>query len=98
MNSRRKFLTNSALASAAVMSGNLKNFAAETGPRTTTTNKTLKAMKLATVSWTFGIDDLDKLFKSARDIGFNGMQFCGDFNKYEAEDVLEASKKCIQHR
>ena len=93
MNSRRKFLTNSALASAAVMSGNLKTFAAETGPKTTTTNKNLKAMKLATVSWTFGIDDLDKLFKSASDIGFNGMQFCGDFNKYEADDVLEASKK-----
>ncbi|SFU43129.1 Sugar phosphate isomerase/epimerase [Pustulibacterium marinum] len=49
-------------------------------------------MKLATISWTFGLDDLDELFSKVKEIGYTGLQFCGDFKKYNAKDVVAKSK------
>ncbi len=50
-------------------------------------------MKLATISWTFGLDDLDELFSKVKEIGYTGLQFCGDFEKYNAKDVVAKSKE-----
>lgn len=50
-------------------------------------------MKLAAVSWTFGLEDLDDLFSTADSIGFKAMQYCGSFNTYSADEVLKTAQK-----
>lgn len=44
-------------------------------------------MKTATISWTFGLENLDELFAKVKEIGFDALQFCGDFKKYPASEV-----------
>ena len=50
-------------------------------------------MKLGTISWTFGIDDLDELFSKVKATGFDYLQFSGDHTVYDPKDVLAAAKQ-----
>lgn len=50
-------------------------------------------MKLATVSWTFGLDELDELFAQVKIIGFTALQFCGDFRRYSPQEVIQTAQK-----
>ncbi|UII25954.1 sugar phosphate isomerase/epimerase [Fulvivirga maritima] len=50
-------------------------------------------MKLGTVSWTFGIEDLEELFKTVKSLGYEAIQFCGDFRTYPAPQVAEIAEK-----
>ncbi|WP_053970358.1 sugar phosphate isomerase/epimerase [Mangrovimonas sp. ST2L15] len=96
MNNRRKFFKQSVLASAALAVGNFAGFALENSLNSEekiTENKSIKQMTLATISWTFGLDDLDELFTKVKEIGYTGLQFCGDFKKYKAEEVVAKSKE-----
>ncbi|UII22262.1 sugar phosphate isomerase/epimerase family protein [Fulvivirga ligni] len=50
-------------------------------------------MQLAAISWTFGLSDLEELFSKAQSIGYKAIQYCEDFDKYSAEDVLAVADK-----
>jgi len=50
-------------------------------------------MKLATVSWTFGLEELDELFAKVQSIGFSALQFCGDFRRYSPPEVIQTARK-----
>lgn len=96
MSTRRKFFKQSALASVALALGNLSGFAAEQTENKAVNNSIKndsKKMTLATISWTFGLDDLDELFSKVKEIGYEALQFCGDFRTYKAEDVISKSKE-----
>ena len=80
-------------ASAAFAVGISESNATETSKKSTITKKQNTNMKLAAISWTFGLDNLDELFEKVSSIGYNGLQFCGDFKKYSASEVLAAAKK-----
>ncbi|MFI2744277.1 sugar phosphate isomerase/epimerase family protein [Zhouia sp. PK063] len=50
-------------------------------------------MQLAAISWTFGLEDLNDLFYNVKEIGYTSLQFCGDFEKYDATAVVAISKE-----
>lgn len=50
-------------------------------------------MKLGTVSWTFGLKDLEELFKTVQSLGYEAIQFCGDFREYPAQEVVGMANK-----
>ena len=93
MITRRNFLTKSASASAAFATGISASNAAEISNQSKIENKGMVNMKLAAISWTFGLEDLDELFEKVNSIGYNALQFCGDFKKYSASEVLAVAKK-----
>lgn len=53
----------------------------------------MRKAKIAVISWTYGLDDLETLFFSIRDTGFNAVQFCGDHKKYDPAAVVATAKK-----
>ena len=98
MNTRRKFFKQTALAGVAIAGSSLIGLTNFKGKSSGKSQKSIrksnsKKMKLATISWTFGLDDLDKLFSKVKEIGFEGLQFCGDFEKYPASEVVAKAKE-----
>lgn len=61
----------------------------------TTSAKTIKNMKpkIALISWTLGIDDLDSLFTTTKSLGIDYMQYSGDHTKFTAKEVAKKAKK-----
>ncbi len=53
----------------------------------------MKNAKIAVVTWIFGIDNLDTLFRKIKETGFDGVQFSGDYRKHNATKVIEIAKK-----
>ncbi len=49
--------------------------------------------KIAVITWIFGIDNLESLFYKIKETGFDAVQFCGDYRKHKATDVVEIAKK-----
>lgn len=92
MATRRDFLAQSALVTAALAANPVMGLAS--APiNDASKNKSKTKMELAAISWCFGIDDLDELFKTAKEAGFDAVQFCGDHKKYKAADVLAVARK-----
>lgn len=50
-------------------------------------------MTFAAISWTFGLEDLESLFEKVQALGFSAIQYCGDFEKHSAQEVLQMSEK-----
>jgi len=50
-------------------------------------------MKYATISWTFGLDDTNKLFESVKTAGFDSLQYCGDHKVYNPTEVRALAQK-----
>ena len=98
MRPRRTFIKQSLLGAAAILADYLNASSSImdlTIPSSDEINH--QDMKLATVSWTFGLEDLDELFKEVTKLGFKYLQYCGDFKKYKASTVLEKASQYGVH-
>ena len=93
MTTRRDFLTKSALASAAFAAGAIPVLANDRAESKSEKMKNKAKSKIAVITWTYGIDDLDSLFSAIRQTGFEAVQFCGDHKKYPAAEVVSAARK-----
>lgn len=90
MGSRRNFLKQSVLASTALATGSVSVLANEQikSKQMADTADTKKA-KIAVITWTYGIDDLNELFAKIKETGFDAVQFCSDLDQYKAADVVK---------
>tara|TARA_R110000868_G_C10965146_1_gene769009 strand:+ start:2059 stop:2880 length:822 start_codon:yes stop_codon:yes gene_type:complete len=53
----------------------------------------MKKAKIAVITWTYGIEDLETLFSTIRATGFEAVQFCGDHKTYHPTDVVAKAQK-----
>lgn len=90
MASRRNFLKQSVLASTALATGSISVLANEQSK----TNQMMDTAthnnpKIAVITWTYGIKDLNNLFKKIKETGFDAVQFCSDLDEYKPADVVK---------
>lgn len=94
---RRNFLVKTGLTSVAFAGGGVSALAGimrnQTEKYSNITTMENKKAKIATITWTFGIDDLNQLFSRIKSTGFNAVQFCGDVEQYPAADVVRFAKQ-----
>ncbi|QIY83498.1 sugar phosphate isomerase/epimerase [Chryseobacterium sp. NEB161] len=94
MASRRKFVKQLGLLSGAFAAMPVSIVAGQDQKRNIMrVNETGNKAKVAVITWTYGISDLDRLFAKIRDTGFEAVQFCSDISQYRAEEVVRFARK-----
>ncbi|WP_157501570.1 sugar phosphate isomerase/epimerase family protein [Echinicola vietnamensis] len=58
-----------------------------------TKEKNMKKAKIAVITWTYGIDDLETLFAKIKETGFEAVQFSGNYRVHRANDVVATAQK-----
>lgn len=89
---RRDFLTKSGLATVAFTATGFDAFAAMQH-KNNENIKDKKSAKIAIITWTYGIEDLDELFAKINSTGFDAVQFCSDIDQYAADDVVQYARQ-----
>lgn len=94
---RRNFLAETGLAAVALAGSGIQalagNAQAQKKAYSNTTTMENKRAKIAIITWTFGIDDLDQLFSKVTSTGFDAVQFCSDVHQYAPAAVVRYAEK-----
>lgn len=92
MTSRRDFLAQSALASTLMAAAPGAALAADPArPGGSAAAAPGGNARIAVITWTYGIDDPDELFRRIKATGFDYVQYCGDFRTQDAGAVARAA-------